>query len=67
MKVAFKPGTAVCFKGDGARATIGYRLKSYDWKIPGYLGDGFYQIDMSNGHSLIAHEDDLILAEENIS
>ena len=62
MKTAFTPGTRVRFNiPDGSEATIDWKLKSYGWKIPGYLGNGFYEVDLPNGKPLVAHEDDLVL------
>jgi hypothetical protein len=65
MKTAFTAGTKVRFNiPDGGLAEITDYCKSWDWKIPGYLGDGFYHIrTIPEQRLLIAHEDDLILAE----
>jgi hypothetical protein len=64
MKVAFTAGTRVRFNiPDGALAEITDYRKSWDWRIPGYLGDGFYLIrTIPEQRQLIAHEDDLVLA-----
>jgi len=66
MKAAFTAGTRVKFNiPDGALAVITDRLKSYGWRIPGYLGDGFYEIKtIPDARLLIAHEDDLVLAPQ---
>ena len=61
MKTAFTPGTKVLTKYDQP-ATISFRLKSWDWKIPGYLGNGFYEVISVRGTAGVVHEDDLRLA-----
>jgi len=58
MIAAFKPGTRV-ISVFGGRGTISYRLKSYGWRVPGYLGDGFYEVIDSTGKAWVSHEDDL--------
>lgn len=61
MKAAFTAGTRV--KLNGALAVITDRKKTCTWRIPGYLGYGFYEIKMiPDARLLIAHEDDLVLA-----
>jgi hypothetical protein len=61
MKEEFKPGTLVRFKcNEYAFARISCRLKKWDWLVPGYLGEGFYEIETTR--LSIAHEDDLVLA-----
>jgi hypothetical protein len=61
MKTAFQPGVKVLTKYDQP-ATISFRLKSYDWRIPGYLGAGFYEVISERGTAGVIHEDDLRLA-----
>jgi hypothetical protein len=66
MKVAFTAGTRVRFNiPDGGLAVITDRLKCYGWRIPGYLGDGFYEVrTIPEQRVLITHEDDIVLANE---
>ena len=65
MKITFKPGVMVRFAiPDGALAVITDFLKSPDWRVPGYLGEGFYLIrTVPEQREMVAHEDDLILAD----
>ena len=65
MREAFKPGTEVRFNiPDGALAVITDYCKSWDWRVPGYLGDGFYLIQtIPEQRRLVAHEDDLELVK----
>lgn len=60
MKAAFKAGTRVRFANNGAQATITDTCKTWDWKIPGYLGEGWYEVEV-DGERWVAHEDDLLL------
>lgn len=65
MKVAFTPGTRVSFEtvnGTRAKAFISNYLKSWRWRIPGYLGEGFYHLVTSTGKYILMSEDDLELA-----
>jgi|GEM_PF-2944240 len=62
--ITLKAGDKVRFKlrdGTlGARAVIESNLKSWDAKIPGYAGEGFWFIrTVPDQRGLIAHEDDL--------
>lgn len=50
---------------DNETFTISDYKKSFGWLMPGYLGEGFYQIRRQDGREFIAHEDDLILAESD--
>ena len=61
MKTFLKPGTKVRFKiPDSCLAKITDHKKSYDWKVPGYLGEGFYLIEtIPDNRKLVAHEDDI--------
>ena len=65
MKTAFTSGTRVRFNiPDGGLAEITDYKKSFDWRIPGYLGEGFYHVrTIPEQRLLIAHEDDLTLAK----
>jgi hypothetical protein len=63
MVNAFRPDVKVVNVKLGGRGTISYRVKSYGWRIPGYLGDGFYEVLDSTGKAWVAHEDDLRLDE----
>lgn len=64
MVEAFKPGTIVKFKiPDGAVGRISNFRKSYDWQIPGYLGEGFYSV-IVEGRELIVKEDDIEVYNE---
>ena len=73
MRADFTPGTKVRFKiENGAMAVINNSCPSnmngqpqYDWKIPGYMGEGFYGITMENGKEMIASEDDLELVNKD--
>lgn len=69
MKTAFTPGVKVRILGRHERAAGGpgvigeitnYR-KSWDWRIPGYLGNGFYSV-LVDGRELVISEDDMSLA-----
>ena len=65
MKTAFTPDTRVSFEtanGTRAKAFISHYLRSWDWRIPGYLGEGFYQLVTSTGKTVVRLEDDLELA-----
>jgi hypothetical protein len=76
MIKAFKPGAHVKFLlrwkdaegythldfDSGALCIITDRRKTWDWKVPGYLGDGFYEVlQLPEGKFYVAHEDDLFL------
>jgi hypothetical protein len=68
MKEAFTPGTLVQDKY-GNTYRISDRLNTRDWKVPGYLGEGFYSVDVVTpiewaGAPRIQHEDDLQLVKE---
>lgn len=66
MKTEFTPGTKVRWNipdGGLAEITNAKPANKWDWKIPGYLGEGFYEVrTIPEGRLLIAHEDDIILA-----
>lgn len=68
MKVAFTAGTRVSFttpNGTRAKGFISDYKKSWDWNVPGYLGEGYYAVDVfvrNNKVGLTFHEDDLQLA-----
>ena len=66
MVNAFRPDVKVINVKLGGRGRISDRLKSYDWRIPGYLGNGFYEVLDSTGKAWVAHEDDLRLDETSV-
>jgi len=61
MKDAFKPGTIVKFKiPNGAYAVITDYCKTIDWKVPGYLGEGFYHVKIvPTQKGTVVQEDDI--------
>lgn len=65
MKTEFTAGARVRFNiPDGGLAEITDRKKSWDWKVPGYLGEGFYEVKtIPEGRLLIVREDEIVLAE----
>ena len=50
----------------GVFGVISDRLKSWDWRIPGYLGDGFYEV-IIGAQPFVVHEDDIELAPQEQS
>jgi hypothetical protein len=76
MVEAFKPGVRVRFKIDGGALAVitddipvdpQTGVKKHDWKIPGYMGEGFYSIrTIPDQRHLIASQDDLELAPEKV-
>jgi hypothetical protein len=64
MKIAFVAGTLIQHKRTGGQAVITDFLKTWDWRIPGYLGDGFYSVrTLGFKQAVIVHEDDFRLAD----
>jgi len=71
MIEAFKPGTRVRFVlspgmggGLGGRAKISDKIPTgkWDWKIPGYWGEGFYLVEsVPEQRKMLVNEDDLVL------
>lgn len=62
MIVSFKAGVKVVNKY-GEVGTISFRLKDTFWRVPGYLGDGFYEVITPAGQTTVERESDLRLAE----
>jgi hypothetical protein len=66
MKTEFKAGVTVIHTASGEQVNISNHCKSYDWRVPGYLGEGFYQVVLLSGihagKERIVHEDELTLA-----
>jgi len=59
----FKAGDKVRFNvPGGGLAIISDYKRSWDWKVPGYLGEGFWQIKtVPDQRDMIALETDLVL------
>jgi hypothetical protein len=70
MITAFTPYTKVVSKRspEGPVMRITDRRKSFGWRIPGYLGEGFYEVEVIDlnsplvGRVFVCHEDDITLA-----